>query len=222
MGGKGRLRDSWNRSQSDKAARGVSGVHTVQGPQQVTTVFEAGLYALIFSSRKETASKFQRWVFEEVLPSIRATGSYYQHRRPPSPEITAERRVNLVKTGLEIMDRLGGLDERDRMMFRDITRKLILDGAAETENETREVTVSEGWLEIFGTPFPRDQYRKIGMQLKAEYLAEFEGDPPKRIQYVDGAPRQVNSYNRRWLLAALRRLTTPAPQQLQAPVEGPE
>ena len=120
MGGKGRLRDSWNRSQSDKAARGVSGVHTVQGPQQVTTVFEAGLYALIFSSRKETARKFQRWVFEEVLPSIRATGSYYQHRRPPSPEITAERRVNLVKTGLEIMDRLGGLDERDRMMLRDI------------------------------------------------------------------------------------------------------
>jgi len=43
-------------------------------------------------------------------------------------------------------------------------------------------------------PFPRDKYRKIGMQLKAEYLAEFEGDPPKRIQYVDGAPRQVNSY----------------------------
>jgi len=37
---------------------------------------EAGLYKLIFKSRKPEAEKFQDWVTSEVLPSIRKTGSY--------------------------------------------------------------------------------------------------------------------------------------------------
>jgi anti-repressor protein len=37
-------------------------------------VNEAGLYKLIFKSRKEEAEKFSDWVAEEVLPTIRKTG----------------------------------------------------------------------------------------------------------------------------------------------------
>ena len=37
---------------------------------------EAGLYSLIFASKKTEAQQFQRWVTSEVLPSIRKTGSY--------------------------------------------------------------------------------------------------------------------------------------------------
>lgn len=37
---------------------------------------EAGLYELIFTSKLESAARFKRWVFKEVLPSIRKTGSY--------------------------------------------------------------------------------------------------------------------------------------------------
>ena len=37
---------------------------------------ESGLYRLIFASRKADAKKFQRWVYHEVLPSIRKTGMY--------------------------------------------------------------------------------------------------------------------------------------------------
>ncbi|MBD2394527.1 hypothetical protein H6G11_09720 [Cyanobacterium aponinum FACHB-4101] len=40
------------------------------------TVYETGLYALIFKSRKPEAKAFKRWIIEEVLPSIRKTGSY--------------------------------------------------------------------------------------------------------------------------------------------------
>lgn len=46
----------------------------------VLTVKEAGLYALIFTSRKDAAKRFQRWVFEEVLPSIRKNGYYIGKR----------------------------------------------------------------------------------------------------------------------------------------------
>jgi prophage antirepressor-like protein len=37
---------------------------------------EPGLYQLIFSSKTDWAKQFQRWVFEEVLPKLRADGGY--------------------------------------------------------------------------------------------------------------------------------------------------
>lgn len=39
-------------------------------------VNESGLYTLILKSRKKQAKRFKRWVTADVLPSIRATGSY--------------------------------------------------------------------------------------------------------------------------------------------------
>ncbi len=46
-------------------------------------VNEPGLYRLIFSSRKKSAKDFQRWVYHEVLPSIRKTGSYSVKEKKP-------------------------------------------------------------------------------------------------------------------------------------------
>ena len=43
---------------------------------RVNVVNEPGLYHLIFMSRKPEAKKFRRWVFHEVLPSIRRYGHY--------------------------------------------------------------------------------------------------------------------------------------------------
>lgn len=44
--------------------------------QEIVFLEEAGIYQLIFSSKLPSAEKFQDWVFEEVLPSIRKTGGY--------------------------------------------------------------------------------------------------------------------------------------------------
>ena len=56
--------------------KGVSTIYTLGGPQKMLVVSEAGLYRLIFMSRKPEAEKFKRWVFHEVLPSIRKYGYY--------------------------------------------------------------------------------------------------------------------------------------------------
>lgn len=56
--------------------RGGYKVDTLGGKQTMIIVSEAGLYKLIFTSRKEEAVTFQDWVCEEVLPSIRKTGQY--------------------------------------------------------------------------------------------------------------------------------------------------
>lgn len=44
--------------------------------QQTNVVTEAGLYEVIFMSRKPEAKAFKRWVTSEVLPSIRKHGMY--------------------------------------------------------------------------------------------------------------------------------------------------
>lgn len=46
------------------------------GPREHATLTEAGVYRLIFKSRKPQAEAFQAWVTDEVLPQIRRTGSY--------------------------------------------------------------------------------------------------------------------------------------------------
>lgn len=46
------------------------------GGGETNCVNESGLYRLIFASRKPDAKKFQRWVYHEVLPSIRKHGAY--------------------------------------------------------------------------------------------------------------------------------------------------
>jgi prophage antirepressor-like protein len=48
----------------------------VEQKREMHIVNEPGLYRLIFQSRKANAKLFKRWVFHEVLPSIRKTGSY--------------------------------------------------------------------------------------------------------------------------------------------------
>ena len=44
--------------------------------RSMTFVNEEGLYEVIFQSKKPEAKVFKKWVFSEVLPSIRKTGSY--------------------------------------------------------------------------------------------------------------------------------------------------
>lgn len=49
---------------------------TKGGKQGVNYINEGNLYRLIVKSKKPQAEEFEEWVFEEVLPQIRKTGSY--------------------------------------------------------------------------------------------------------------------------------------------------
>lgn len=52
---------------------------TTSGNQEITFINEPNLYRLIIKSCKPEAERFEAWVFEEVLPQIRKTGSYSQN-----------------------------------------------------------------------------------------------------------------------------------------------
>ena len=60
---------------SEKGVRNMDTL-TAGGVQSMTYINEANLYKCIFQSRKPEAEKFQDWVYEEVLPSIRKHGAY--------------------------------------------------------------------------------------------------------------------------------------------------
>ena len=59
-------------------SKGVADCHipTNGGTQKLKFINEPNLYRIIFRSNKPQALSFQDWVFAEVLPSIRKTGSY--------------------------------------------------------------------------------------------------------------------------------------------------
>jgi prophage antirepressor-like protein len=49
---------------------------TPKGPQAMTMINEPNVYRLIVKSQLPSAERFEAWVFEEVIPSIRKTGGY--------------------------------------------------------------------------------------------------------------------------------------------------
>ena len=65
----------------EKTLTSIQGIHAGPGNPVVNAVSESGFYKLISRSRKATtpgtfAHRFTNWVFRDVIPSIRKTGSY--------------------------------------------------------------------------------------------------------------------------------------------------
>lgn len=60
----------------DDDEKKVHSADTHGGNQKLTLINESGLYSLIFTSRKEEARRFKKWVTDEVLPSLRKYGHY--------------------------------------------------------------------------------------------------------------------------------------------------
>lgn len=56
--------------------RGSVVVDTLGGRQEMAAISEAGVYKLVFTSRKPEAEKFTDWLATEVIPAIRKHGGY--------------------------------------------------------------------------------------------------------------------------------------------------
>lgn len=60
----------------DDDEKGRTFIPTPGGLQEMAVINESGLYHIILRSNKPNAKPFRKWVTNEVLPSIRKTGSY--------------------------------------------------------------------------------------------------------------------------------------------------
>ena len=61
-------------------------MHYIGRQGEANIISEAGLYKLIFNSRKPEAKKFTRWVTHEVLPTLHRTGTFTVNQ----PQISLE------------------------------------------------------------------------------------------------------------------------------------
>lgn len=66
-------------------------IPTTSGNQTMTFISEGDVYRLIVHSKLPSAERFERWVFDEVLPSIRKHGAYMTREKlweiATSPEV---------------------------------------------------------------------------------------------------------------------------------------
>ena len=57
------------------------------GEQEMKVIPEGDIYRLVIKSQLPTAEKFERWVFDEVLPSIRKHGMYAEDELLDNPDL---------------------------------------------------------------------------------------------------------------------------------------
>lgn len=85
--------------------RGVTKRYPIQDSlgrtQESVFITEPDLYRLITHSKLPTAEKFERWVFEEVLPAIRRTGGYMVAKQDETPEQIMARAVLVAQDTIE-------------------------------------------------------------------------------------------------------------------------
>ena len=72
--------------------------------QRATFINESGLYALILSSKLDSAKRFKHWVTSEVLPAIRKQGGYMVVRPDESDEVIMARALQIMQTTLQRRD----------------------------------------------------------------------------------------------------------------------
>lgn len=182
--------------------KGLQKVQTLGGQQDMVTVNEPGLYSLIARSNSLEAVPFQRWIFEEVLPSIRKTGQY-SLSRVQSVDIlpSARERLENIRLGMDLLYELGGVDERTQLALRDIVRDVLLEDRlkkpALPSGGRAEWPVSDRARHLGFKP-KRGDLIKIGKAAAELYRLRHNGeDPPEREQHVDGTTRMVKCYGER-------------------------
>ena len=103
---------------------------TMEQVNAANYISEGNLYRLICRSKLESAERFEYWVFEDVLPSIRKHGAYI------SPEVLEELQKNTEKNA-ELLATLA-TEQRNRLRLEDENRRLS--EAERTLRATVEIT----------------------------------------------------------------------------------
>ena len=142
------------------------------------------------------------WFLESIQQGAAATV------QASAAAIDPQQTLSLIERSYNLLERLGVVDERDRIQFGDMVRNVAARGAGglllPASADLEELAITDAWLEVTGQRLPKAKGQSIGKLLAAMFRQEVQQEPPTRLQYVDGAPRQVKSYRRGWLIEALK------------------
>ena len=89
---------------------------TEGGPQQLSFIPEGDVYRLIVHSKLPSAERFERWVFDEVLPSIRKHGAYITREKLWEIATSPEALMKLCSDLLAEREKNAALREENAML----------------------------------------------------------------------------------------------------------
>lgn len=112
------------------------------GEQPVKFIPEGDIYRLVIKSELPGAEKFESWIFDEVLPSIRKHGGYIANQENMTPEELMAKALMVAQKTLADRDaRISVLTVENQIMapkaayFDDLVDRNLLTGLRETAKE---------------------------------------------------------------------------------------
>lgn len=152
---------------------------TDSGIQEMTWINEGNLYRLIIKSRKPEAERFEIWVMEEVLPTIRKTGQYVaqSYAQNPGDALTTDQA--------------------------DVLRQLLTDAAKARfpdDGKKQGAFLMRGWsrlkshFKVGYREIPQAEFAEA-ISLLARHIAEGElvDEPPQRVLMVMRGKQIISS-----------------------------
>ena len=179
---------------------GMSSTHPIPDGlgriQHMTIVNESGMYRVVLRSDKPEALAFQAWITDEVLPSIRTTGSYSLPGVTPTPNaedpalVRAKGLMELVALAKDVIAR-DYLEAKARIVL-----ARAMGDTPEIEAKARPLYVQDYMREQGVSSDNIKSYAPtFGKYVKKAYKAERGVEPGKRFDETpSGQVREVCAY----------------------------
>ena len=101
---------------------------TEGGKQEMKMIPEGDMYRLITHSKLESAERFESWVFDEVLPSIRKNGGYISGQENLSDEELLEKAVLVAQRKLAERDKI--IEQQKQKIEQDKPKTIFADAVS--------------------------------------------------------------------------------------------
>lgn len=132
-------------------------LETAGGIQKVRFISEGDMYRLITSSKLPAAERFEEWVYDEVLPSIRKHGAYMTQqtldKALTSPDFLIQLATKLKEEQEKVRElepKAQALDDftnvEDKLLIRDAAKVLSNAGTPIKEKQLREWMDDHNWI----------------------------------------------------------------------------
>lgn len=156
------------------------------GEQLVRFITEGDMYRLIASSKLESAQRFETWVFDDVLPSIRKHGMYATTQ-------TVEDMLADPDTMIATLKALKAERQRTQALMEDNARMLpksvAYDSIIDTEG-TMTITQAARYLAQMDKTITRT---RLFAYLRADGIICKQGNAPTKRAIQQGLARQIMS-----------------------------
>lgn len=104
---------------------------TSGGVQQISYINEGDMYRLIMKSKLPSAERFEAWVVDEVLPSIRKHGGYISGQDTLSDEELMARALQVAQRKIEERDKL--IAQHEQRIALDRPKTIFADAVSASE-----------------------------------------------------------------------------------------